>query len=103
MLKRTLDKLLSGVAFALAMLAGILLAAFSFFWFLIPKAKKEEREKIDAEANERVETVKREIAKAHAVRAEQVKFVIDGIEKKAEAQKAQDSVALANELLKEDA
>lgn len=103
MFKRTLDKLLSGAAFALALLAGILLAALSFFWFSVPKARKDEREKLEKEADARVETVKQEIAKAHEARAAKVDQEIAQVKDRADAQKAQDSVALANDLLKEDA
>lgn len=99
----TLKSILGFVVVILAALVGVLLAGASFFWFLIPKIRKEEREKLADEADHRVEVMRAEIQKAHEARATETAGAIEAVEKQAAVDRSKDSVALANDLLKEDA
>ena len=102
MLKRLGQSILSGLSFVVALIVGIALAAASILWYFVPKRDKARRDAEQQEADRRAAAIKVEIQKAHEARAQAVETKVAEIEKKADAQKTQDSVALANDLLKED-
>jgi hypothetical protein len=99
MFKRALESILTGLSFLIATLVGALFSVFMFVTYFIPKRDKDRRaaEQADRRANEIKEIPKKE----HEKRAADAAKSIAAVEQKAEAAKAQDSVALANDLLKE--
>lgn len=97
MIRKFVDSTLTAIAYGIATLVGVALAVAAFVWHFIPKRDKERKQ----EAARKAAEIKAEIQKAHEARATETKFVITEIEKKADGQRAQDSVALANDLLKE--
>lgn len=101
MIRKILDSTLTAIAIAISLVVGVLIAAATFVWHFIPKRDRERRAAEQQEAGRRAEAIKAEIQKAKEQRASDAAKSIAAVEQKAEAAKAQDSVALANDLLKE--
>lgn len=99
MFRRMWSAVSSALAFVLVMIATLGLAALSVVFVFLPKARKEERERLKKEADELAANVKAEVQKAHEARAAEVEVRVETIEKKAEAQKARDSVDVANQFI----
>lgn len=97
MFRRSIDSVMTFLAILVAAIVGIALAIFSFATVILPKRDAKARKEADQRANE----MKKAAEAAQAKRADEAKFVIADIEKKAEETKKQDSVALANDLLKD--
>lgn len=97
MIKKFLDGTLTALAYGIATLVGVALAAAAFVWHFIPKRDKERKQ----EAARKAAEIKAEIQKAHEARAAETEVAVKAIEKKAEDARSADSVALANDLLKE--
>jgi hypothetical protein len=81
-----------------ALFMGIAVMAVFFLGFFLPRRKKQEQQA----AQKRADDARAAAAKAQAVRAAKVDQAVAEVKVKADAQKAQDSVALANKLLEED-
>jgi len=92
----------TGFAYVLTALVGMVLAAASILWYFVPKREKARRDAEQQEADRRAAAIKAEIQKAHEARAQAVEVKVAEVKDRADAQKAQDSVALANALLKEE-
>jgi hypothetical protein len=101
MFKRALESILTGLSFLIATLVGALFAVFMFVTYFIPKRDKDRRAAEQKEADRRANEIKEILKKEHEKRAADAAKSIAAVEQKAEAAKAQDSVALANELLAE--
>ena len=95
------DSVKSIFALMLALVMAVLVTAAAFFFKLIPDRERKRREE-DAEARRRADAIKAEIAKSHAQRAQETAVAVKAIEQKAEDARSADSVALANDLLKEE-
>jgi hypothetical protein len=102
MLKRLGESILTGASILIALLVGAALAVLSFLWYFVPKKERQWRAAENAEAARRAAEIKVEIQKAHEARKAETAVKVAEVEKKAEEQKAQDSVALANAMLKDD-
>lgn len=101
MLKRLGESILGILSFVFFLVLGIAAVALSFFRYFLPKREREWRAAESAEAAKRAASIKAEISKAHEKRAAETTAAVVEIEKKAEESKKRDSVALANDLLKE--
>lgn len=95
-MKKILSAIGNAIMVAVLVVIGALLAAASFVWYLIPKWQREEK----AETDKRVAALKASLADAHAKREAAVVAKVAEIEKKADEAKVQDSVDLANEIIK---
>lgn len=95
------DSVKSIFAFMLAVIMAVLVTAAAFFFKILPDRERRRREE-DAEARRRADAIKAEIAKSHAHRAQETAVAVKAIEQKAEDARSADSVALANDLLKEE-
>ena len=89
------------LALVLAVIMAVLVTAAAFFFKILPDRERQKRAE-DAEARRRADAIKAEIQRANAQRARETEVAVAAIEKKADEQRAQDSVALANDLLKEE-
>ena len=101
MIRGLTGALKSILAFIAALVLGVLVTAAAFFFKILPDRERQKRAE-DAEARRRADAIKAEIAKAHEQRAQDVEVAVAAIEKKAEDARSADSVALANDLLKEE-
>ena len=95
MLKRLGERVVGFFSFLFALIAGILLAVGVTVWHLIPKWKREEQEATDR----KVEALKDTLRQAHAERAAKVDQAVAVVKEEAEAQKAGDSVDIANQFI----
>ena len=86
MIKKFLDGTLTALAYGIATLVGVVLAAATFVWHFIPKRDRERQAREKQAADQKAAAVAPQVA---------------AIQQAADGQRAQDSVALANELLKE--
>ena len=100
MLKRLGESIIGTLSFVVVFIAGLVLAVLSFLWYFVPKKEREWRAAEDAEASKRAAKIKQTIAAAQENRAAETQVKVAEIEKKADEAKAQDSVDLANEILK---
>ena len=101
MASRLWESVKSIAAFAAALVLGVLVTTAAFFFKILPDRERQKRAE-DAEARRRADAIKADIQKAHEQRARETEVAVAAIEKTAEETKAQDSVALANDLLKEE-
>lgn len=101
MIDRLWDGMKSILAFAVALMLGVLVTAAAFFFKILPDRERK-RKLADIEARMHAEGLRVSIQKAHDARAAATTQKVAEIDKQASAQKAQDSVALANALLKEE-
>ena len=101
MIRGLTGALKSILAFIAALVLGVLVTAAAFFFKILPDRERRRREE-DAEARRRADAIKAEIAKSHAHRAQETAVAVKAIEQKAEDARSADSVALANDLLKEE-
>lgn len=95
MLNRLGQRVLSFLTFLFALVSGVLLAAGVTVWHLIPKWRREEQEETDR----RVAALKDTIRRANEERAAKVDQQVAVVKDQAEAEKAQDTVDLANSLI----
>lgn len=100
MIRGLWDSLKSILALVLAVIMAVLVTAAAFFFKILSDRERQKRAE-DAEARRRADAIKAEIAKAKEQRAADTAQKIEEIEQKADEQRAQDSVALANALLAE--
>lgn len=100
MFRRIGESILGTVSFVIVLVLGLILAMLSFFWYFIPKREREWRAIEAEEAAKRVAAIKAALAKAHEARTDETVKAVEVIEKKAEDRKSQDSVDIANEILK---
>lgn len=101
MIRGLTGALKSILAFIAALVLGVLVTAAAFFFKILPDRERQKRAE-DAEARRRADAIKAEIAKAHEQRSRETEVAVAAIKTKAEETKGQDSVALANDLLKEE-
>ena len=88
MLKRLGESILRTVTFVIVFVLGVALAVATFIWHFIPKRERAWRAAENAEAAKRVAEIKAA-----------VQTKVEAIEKKAEVDKATDSVEIANEII----
>ena len=94
-LKKAVSAVAEGVFIVLAVAIGGLLAAAAFIWHFIPKWKREEARDTAA----KVAGMKAVVREAHETRVAETAGKIAEVEKKADEQKAADTVDLANDLI----
>jgi hypothetical protein len=101
MIRKILDSTLTAIAITISLVVGVLIAAATFVWHFIPKRDRERKAAEQQEADRRAAEIKEILKREHEKRAADAAKSIAAVGKKAEEQKSQDSVAMANKLLEE--